>query len=431
MLLNFSNQTLDFSIDAPPSKSLYHRELIVRFLFGDTAHLEPLEDDSDDVLATKACLKAMLNARAGSKSGEVILPCNESGSTLRFMIPVAAAYLLGISPIPGLRLIFETQGRLYDRPIKELADALLQHGIIIEKNDNSRTIEVYGRMTPGEYIIGGSVSSQYISGLLMALSIFDEACSVIVMGEIKSIHYIELTQEVLKKYGAPVRLSENTYFPSVWDAEEAKALLGDLNTMDFSVEGDWSNGAFLLCLKEFTGISVGNLNPDSGQGDVMILKFLESVNAAKARLRAASEDAENTPLTEESFWDCNDIPDIAPYMAITSAFIFRKATFTGIERLHIKESDRVKAVREQLTAIGIKTEETENTLTVYGAPIAEIRKNTGATIRLSSYHDHRMAMCAILTGAALKKNIELDDPDCLKKSFPQLLTIISDLAKTE
>jgi len=419
MLLNFSNQTLDFSIDAPPSKSLYHRELIVRFLFGDTAHLEPLEDDSDDVLATKACLKAMLSARAGSKSGEVLLPCNESGSTLRFMIPVAAAYLLGINPIPGLRLIFETKGRLYDRPIKELSDALLQHGIVIEKNDGNRTIEVYGRMTPGEYIIGGSVSSQYISGLLMALSIFDEACSVIVLGEIKSIHYIELTQEVLKKYGAPVRLSENTYFPTVWDAAEAKALLGDLNTLDFSVEGDWSNGAFLLCLKEFTGISVENLNPDSGQGDVMILKFLEAVNHAK-----------NKPeLTEDTFWDCNDIPDIAPYMAITSAFFFRHATFAGIERLHIKESDRVKAVREQLDVIGIKTEETENTLTVYGAPLEELRKNTASPISLSSFHDHRMAMCAILIGAALKKDVELDDPDCLKKSFPQFLTILSNLAK--
>ena len=429
MLLNFENNTLDFSIDAPPSKSLYHRELIVRFLFGDTAHLEPLEDDSDDVLATKACLKAMLSARAGSKSGEIILPCNESGSTLRFMIPVAAAYLLGINPIPGLRLIFETQGRLYDRPIKELSDALLQHGIIIEKNDNNRTIEVYGRMTPGEYIIGGSVSSQYISGLLMALSIFDEACSVIVMGEIKSIHYIELTQTVLEKYGAPVRLSENTYFPSVWDAAEAKALLGDLNTLDFSVEGDWSNGAFLLCLKEFTDISVGNLNPDSGQGDVMILKFLEAVSLAKNKLEQAS--AGSAGLTEDTFWDCNDIPDIAPYMAVTSAFFFRHATFAGIERLHIKESDRVKAVREQLAAIGIKTEETENTLTVYGAPLSEISQKAVSPIKLSSYHDHRMAMCAILIGAALKKDVELDDPDCLKKSFPQLLTIISELAKTE
>ena len=253
----------------------------------------------------------------------------------------------------------------------------------------------------------------------MALSIFDEACSVIVLGEIKSIHYIELTQEVLKKYGAPVRLSENTYFPTVWDAAEAKALLGDLNTLDFSVEGDWSNGAFLLCLKEFTGISVGNLNPDSGQGDVMILKFLEAVNYAK-----------NKPeLTEDTFWDCNDIPDIAPYMAITSAFFFRHATFAGIERLHIKESDRVKAVREQLDAIGIKTEETENTLTVYGVPLEELRKNTASPISLSSFHDHRMAMCAILIGAALKKDVELDDPDCLKKSFPQLLTILSNLAK--
>ena len=91
----------------------------------------------------------------------------------------------------------------------------------------------------------------------------------------------------------------------------------------------------------------------------------------------------------------------------------------------------MKAVREQLAAIGIKTEETENTLTVYGAPLSEISQRTASPVKLSSYHDHRMAMCAILIGAALKKNIELDDPDCLKKSFPQLLAIISELAKAE
>lgn len=410
------NKKLDFTIEAPASKSIYHRELIVRFLSGDRANIADKDGDNEDVLATKACLRALTDQNAE----RVILPCNESGSTIRFMIPVATAFLLREGLNSNTKeLVFTTKGRLFDRPVKELADALSPMGITITKEDSDRSIHVSGKLKGGDFTIDGSVSSQYISGLLMALSIFDEACSVIVLGEIKSIHYIELTQEVLKKYGAPVRLSENTYFPTVWDAAEAKALLGDLNTLDFSVEGDWSNGAFLLCLKEFTGISVGNLNPDSGQGDVMILKFLEAVNHAK-----------NKPeLTEDTFWDCNDIPDIAPYMAITSAFFFRHATFAGIERLHIKESDRVKAVREQLDVIGIKTEETENTLTVYGAPLEELRKNTASPISLSSFHDHRMAMCAILIGAALKKDVELDDPDCLKKSFPQLLTILSNLAK--
>ena len=456
MIISCKNTALNFEIQAPPSKSIYHRELIVRFLLGDSKYLSPVNGDNDDVLATKAVLSAIHEAMSSASDSDVILPCNESGSTLRFMIPVASALLLGKGrsdnghSINGRsdnrKLIFTTKGRLFDRPLDELKDAMAPHGISIEKNPEDRTIIVTGTMTPGEYTIDGSVSSQYISGLIMALTLFTEESIINVTGEIKSVPYIELTQQVLEKYSCPAERNGNTYHPypggypvhsnkaetsphpDSFDASphpdsfDAASLLSS-----FKVEGDWSNGAFLLCLSEFSDIRVTNLNPDSKQGDKAILKYLDMVH----KCRAAKND--DTSSYKSITLDCSDIPDITPYMAVTAPFVFDKAVFTGISRLRIKESDRAAAVCAQLSAVGINTEETEDTLTVYGASYsttnasandsAENSTKKEQPIRLSSYHDHRMAMCAILLMVILKVDIEIDDIDCVKKSFPELLNL--------
>ena len=398
------NKNLDFTIEAPASKSIYHRELIVRFLSGDTGNLTNKEGDNEDILATRGCLRALEDAM-NSNHDIAILPCNESGSTIRFMIPVAAAYLLREGHDTGIKeLVFTTKGRLFDRPVKELADALSPMGITITKNETDRSIHVTGCLKAGDFTIDGSVSSQYISGLLMALPLFDTPCTIHVTGECKSVHYIELTLDVLSKYGCNADFKESTYYPKTngYCSEEGNEALN----APFKVEGDWSNGAFLLCLKEWSNITVTNLNPDSRQGDRAITEYLKLVQDKNAH--------------PEVTWDCTDTPDIAPYMAIVAPFSFGKTTFTGIGRLRIKESDRVRAVREQLSAVGIKTEETENSLTVY-----EYESPRGdelpKPLKLSSYHDHRMAMCAILLAVILKTEAEIDDVECLKKSFPEFL----------
>ena len=398
MIISCKNKNTDFTIQAPPSKSVYHRELIVRFLSGDTKCLAANEEDNNDIQATKACLRALDEARKNGPK-EVILPCKESGSTIRFLIPVAAAYLLGENACSE-KLIFQTEGRLFDRPFKELADALAPHGIKIDKEESTRSILVTGHMTAGKYVIDGSVSSQYISGLLMALPIFSKQCEIEVTGEMKSVGYIGLTLDALAKYDMPVTQNGNVFVPAFGGYK------GDVSG-DFQVEGDWSNGAFLLCLKEWSKIKVEGLNMNSKQGDKAILSFLEY----------AKKDLITPP---DATWDCSDTPDIAPYMAIVAAFFFSKITLIGIGRLRIKESDRVKAVREQLAAIGVRTEETEDTLTIY-----EYDEWTGEEpIKLSSYNDHRMAMCAVLIAMILKKDVELDNLECLDKSFPEFREIV-------
>ena len=397
MIVSCADRKLDMVIKAPPSKSIYHRELIVRFLLGDRDHLEALPDDSEDVIATKGCLRALAVAKPGK---DVILPCNESGSTLRFMIPVASAYLLREDRDQGCRIIAETKGRLYDRPVEELEAALLPHGIKIERDDDTRSIRITGTMTSGEYVIDGSVSSQYISGLLMALPLMLHNSSVRVTGQMKSIHYIDLTRDVLTKYGCDIPLEDGVF--TITSRGYDKEL-----TSGFEVEGDWSNGAFLLCMSRWSDITVEGLDPASRQGDRAIVDFLNY--------------ADDPDHRASGVWDCTDTPDIAPYMAVVSAFLFDKMTLTGIGRLRIKESDRVTAVRQQLDAIGVKTSEDEDTLTVYGYDAAD---DNDRPIRLSSYHDHRMAMCAILIAVILKEEVDIDDVDCLNKSFPQLRSII-------
>ena len=399
MLISGKKWDREIEIDAPPSKSIYHRELIVRFLCGDRYNLDESEGDNDDIIATKSCLRAL---RDIYEEEDVVLDCNESGSTLRFMIPVAATYVFAKGG--RNRLIFRTAGRLFDRPIGELYEALKPHGIMIEKSESDRSFIVTlasdaTSMTAGEYVIDGSVSSQYISGLLMALTLFEEEAVVRVTGELKSVHYIELTEAVLKKYGAEVRKNDQIYYP-VAGGYKKEAIE---KYPDLKVEGDWSNGAFLLCLERFSKIRVNNLNTDSLQGDRAILDYFRCLEEGK-----------------DLSFQCNDIPDIVPYMAIVAPFTVDKMTFNGIGRLRIKESDRVKAIREQLAAIGVLTEETEDSLTVYRY---EGKIPYDGTISLSSYHDHRMAMCAILIAVILKTEVELDDLECVKKSFPQLLDI--------
>ena len=395
MKISGKGRRLNFTIDAPPSKSVYHRELICRFLSGDTKCLADDPNDNNDIKATKSCLKSLFDARDASASEAVLHP-GESGSTIRFLIPVAAAFLLGENKCSE-RVVFKTEGRLFDRPFEELADAMKPHGISIDKEEATRSIIVTGTMTPGKYVIDGSVSSQYISGLLMALPLFSSESTIEVTGQMKSVHYIELTLDALNKYSTPAAWEGNVFTPSFGGYK------GDISG-DFKVEGDWSNGAFLLCLKKWSDIEVKNLDLNSRQGDKAIVDFLHF-----------AEEKHSGNVT----WDCTDTPDIAPYMAVVAPFLFDEITLTGIGRLRIKESDRVMAVREQLSAVGVKTAETEDTLTVY-----KYEGTSPEVVSLSSYNDHRMAMCAILIAVILQTEVELDNTECLNKSFPEFQEII-------
>ncbi len=402
-------KNLNLDIKAPLSKSVYHRELIVNFILGARGdYLNDSTDDNDDIRATKSCLRSLED----TDSDTLILNCNESGSTLRFMIPVA----LAVKSSANKKLIFRTRGRLIERPIKELADCLAPFGVTIAKNVSANEIEVTGNIGPGKYVIDGSVSSQYISGLLMALSKFDEGSEIEVTGGIASVHYIELTVAALGKYGINIEREGDTYkVPSVVQLPVPDG--------KFEVEGDWSNGAFLLCLGSLIrggSAKVTGLNMESVQGDRAIMQFLKlaGISHIVEGNNIFVQDSLINPIRPSIEMDCSDIPDIVPYMAVTGAFRAYKTVLKGIRRLRIKESDRAAAITQMLSELGGNVTLEEDTITI------EYIDKVPDRIVLTSSGDHRMAMAAVLCAAATGKEIELDDIDCLNKSFPEFREVV-------
>ena len=408
--MKISCRNLNLDIKAPLSKSVYHRELIVNCILGARGDfLNESPDDNDDIRATKACLRALEERDAET----VILNCNESGSTLRFMIPVA----LAVKSDANKTLVFKTKGRLIDRPIEELSDCLKPFGVVISKDKENNEITVTGSIEPGRYVIDGSVSSQYISGLLMALSSFDKESSVEVTGGIASVHYIELTVAALAKYGINVERDGDTF--------KVPGKTSDIAVPDgnFEVEGDWSNGAFLLCLGSLIhggSAKVSGLNMESVQGDREIMHFLRlaGITFLAEGDTIFVQDSRINSVRKLLEMDCSDIPDIVPYMAVLGAFRAEKTVLKGIKRLRIKESDRAKAITDMLAAIGANVTLEEDTITI------EYINKVASDIVLTSSGDHRMAMAAVLCAAATGKDIELDNIDCLDKSFPEFRKVL-------
>ena len=410
--MKISIRNINLDIKAPPSKSVCHRELIVNFILGARGdYLEDCAGDNDDIRATKTCLRTLTD----TDSETLVLNCYESGSTLRFLIPVA----LAMKDPKVKTLIFKTRGRLIDRPVKELADCLAPFGVEITKDKEANEITVTGNIEPGKYVIDGSVSSQYISGLLMALSGFGSSSSVEVTGGIASVHYIDLTVSALAKYGINITREGDMY--------TVPGITSDIKAPDgkFEVEGDWSNGAFLICLGsliENGSAKVSGLNTESVQGDIAILKFLKLANISHVTEgdTVFVQDSLRNSVREKIEMDCSDIPDIVPYMAVTGAFRAQKTVLNGIKRLRIKESDRAAAITQMLKKLGGNVNLEEDTITIEYIDKQKIPD----VISLTSSGDHRMAMAACLCAAATGRDIELDDIDCLNKSFPEFRELL-------
>ena len=430
MIISCSNRTLDLDITAPISKSIAHRELIVRTfcsVFGLKGEanfdiLLPDPEDSVDIRATKECLTNLLNYKSTDK---IILPCHESGSTLRFMIPVAAAFL-AVTNASEKELVFTTEGRLIERPLDDLSECLKPHGLTITKDLEDRTVHVTGQMTPGYYTIDGSVSSQYISGLLMAVPMFETTSTIEVTGTMSSVHYIGLTIEALFKYGVRIEKQENVFRMREEDYCYREVTIPSPDNI--KVEGDWSNGAFLLCLGFLLkggSVRVRGLEMESAQGDCAILEFFEEMGLELSYegsdiIAAHPEKADIKDLVT---FNCTDIPDIVPYMAVVSAFYSNRTVLHNVNRLQIKESDRLAAIIDLLKKCGFEAfadKEDDALIILGGTP----KRDSFKPVVLNSYNDHRMAMTAILLAAGLGEDVEIDDINCIAKSFPSLIEVV-------
>lgn len=371
---------LSGSVKAIPSKSQAHRLLIcAAFADGDTELICP--DTNRDIQATQECLNALGANIVRTADGYRVHPmknvprsaeldCCESGSTLRFMLPIVGAL--------GVDAVFHMAGRLPQRPLSPLWEEMERMGCILTRPTGD-TIRCCGQLRPGEYSIDGSVSSQFVTGLLFALSLLSGESRLNLTGKIESRPYISMTQRAMEKFGissADFRISGGRSYHTP----------GKL-----TVEGDWSNGAFFLAAKALGNtVEITGLEADSPQGD-----------------RAC---AEILPLLEQNITvSAADIPDLVPILAVTAG-AKQGAVFTDIQRLRLKESDRVQSVIDMITSLGGKAEATESTLTVYPVPYS------GGTV--DSCADHRIAMSAAIAATVCTHPVTVLGGECVKKSYP-------------
>lgn len=392
------------SIFAPPSKSFAHRYVIAAFLSGKDCVIENV-GLSDDVSATLAAVTS-LGAIAKRRGGDIVVSgkrsilnatvdCAESGSTLRFLLPVAAAL--------GVNAEFTGSDRLMSRPIDDLARAINGHGAKVVGHT------VSGKLESGTYYLNASLSSQFISGMLFALSVVDGESEIILAGEKVSKGYIDITVSVLREFGVNIRETESGY-----------KIVGGYNPPErVTVEGDWSGAAFPLAVGALTGqVTVKNLKYPTLQSDGAIVDLLQKFGA-KVYVSNGEVTAAKGELSGVSDIDCENCPDIAQVICSVAAFAKGKTSLTGIERLKIKESDRIAAIINTLKTCGVKAVYDKKMLTVYGGAPKGCAFDGG--------NDHRTVMSAAVIASAANGVSTIDGAEHCAKSYPEFFEEIKRL----
>ena len=375
-------------IRAPASKSQAHRDLICAALTEHPARVENT-GDSQDLHATRECLSALLNADGGTRR----LDCGESGTTLRFLLPLAGALGVGAE--------FMLRGRLPERPIEPLARELCAHGMGIERRGNMLCCS--GVLRSGRFELPGDVSSQFISGLLMALPKLSGDSTLNITGKLQSAPYVAMTLEALRRSGISVAETDGGYCIPGGQSYDAPEVM--------TVEGDWSNAAPFLCMGAMSrsGVAVTGLDPDSVQGDRAIVRILRELGAevdvCDDRVSVRRSELRGTVI------DAAMIPDLVPALAALAAAADGETKIINAGRLRLKESDRLGGTARMLRALGADAREEGDSLIIRGRP--ELAGGTAETEA-----DHRMAMAAAAAACACCGAVTVIDPDCVNKSYP-------------
>ena len=398
MIATFQPCTLAGTVDAPPSKSMAHRYLIGAALSGKCCTLSGV-DYSEDILASMDCLRALgakitvegdqvtVDPRDFMQAEAPVLECRESGSTLRFFLPLALCL--------GKPVTLRGSRRLLERPLDIYEDLCREKGFMFCRD--AQSVTVCGKLESGDYELRGDISSQFITGLLFALVYLGNTASVRIIPPFESRSYIDLTVSALKSFGADVAFT---------DAYRIEIKAAQMRAYAGRIEGDYSNAAFLDAFNEIgADICVNNLVSDSLQGDSVYKSYFRQLSAGAPTL------------------DISDCPDLGPVLFALAA-MKHGAEFTGTDRLKAKESDRGLAMHEELQKLGGGLIFGNNTITV---PKQELQYR-GAV--LSGHNDHRivMAMSVILS----KIGGTIDGAEAIRKSYPGFFADIQKLgAKVE
>ena len=401
--VNVEPSQLNGTVAIPPSKSDVHRAIICGALSRGKCVISPV-DLSEDIKATIGCVET-LGAKVNISEGVLTIDgsemfkgnnyqifCNESGSLLRFIIPVVSAM--------GISATFTGAGRLPERPIGIYLDCLPKAGVkCTTKSGLPLTVE--GQLQSGEFEIPGNVSSQFITGLLFALPLLKEDSKIILTSPLESVAYVDITINVMKKFGVIIETTDYGYF-----------VKGNQKYIpqNYTTEGDWSNAAFFMTAAAIKGnITVTGVDKNSAQGDKEIAEILKRFGAkvefTDNGVRVQKGDLKATDI------DARQIPDLVPILAVCATFAEGTTHITGAERLRIKESDRLSAIANAINKLGGSVIEKPDGLVITG-----VKSLKGGTVQ--GVNDHRIVMAMSVATLMATDTVTITDMESIKKSFP-------------
>lgn len=421
-------------VKAPPSKSMAHRALICAALAEGRSVISGISG-SKDMEATIGCMEALgaeikrmgngndveINgiggcaaSRAAGNEALPLLDCIESGSTLRFILPIAAAL--------GAECSFTGRGKLPERPMTPLADEMKKKGIEFSPDGrDSLPFTIKGKMQPGIYEIPGNISSQYISGLIFALPLLEGDSEIHIIGNLESASYIALTLQMVRDFG--IIIEETGYGFRVPGGQAYMAC-------DTEVEGDYSNAAFWMAAAACgSDLKVTGLRADSAQGDRKAAAILESAGAVvtcgdisysalQEKINAGNGGYERLCSFEidgagmgSNDVDSRDIPDIVPILSVAATKADGVTRFLDAGRLRIKESDRLAAMADCLGRLGAAAVEGEDSLTVTGGALK-------GGCEVSGYNDHRIVMSMAIAALICEEPVVIRGAEAVAKSYP-------------
>lgn len=402
----------------PPSKSAAHRAVVCATLAAGTSHIGNVEF-SQDILATLGAAQ-QLGAKVERGEHELTITgrgnadgfatitrpvfCNESGSTLRFILPLFS--------LTAQKVRFTGAGRLMQRPQEIYAQLFERQGLRFEQNEQGITI--FGRLCPGTFTLPGNVSSQFISGLLFALPLLDGDSTLHLIPPVESRSYIDMTRAVQAAFGVTSR----------WLDETTLALPGrqHYRPCDYDVEGDYSQAAFPAVLGAVCGgVTVTGLSPDTLQGDAVILNILHRCGAQFTR-EGDTVTFAKAPLHGVDI-DLADCPDLGPVLMVLGLLCEGTTVIRNAERLRLKESDRIAAMEAELRACGGVLESEGGTITVHGCA-EHLHAPEGI---LHGHNDHRVVMSLAVLSAAAGLPLTVDDAEAIQKSWPNFFAAIRPL----
>ncbi len=418
MDMTFLPASLKGAAAAPASKSEAHRRMICAGLTRGATTLTGFMD-SADMAATARCLKALGAAIAKAEDQLTVegyakkhcklpvLDCGESGSTLRFFVPIALAMAKG-----G---VFRMHGRLGQRPMDVYRDLFVPRGVRWRMGvgcDGAAELTVKGELEAGHYVMPGNVSSQFVSGLMFALPLLEEDSTLTVEPPVESASYIRMTVEALTQSG--IKLEEIAPFSwHIAGNQQYQAKNGQLS-------GDYSQAAVLCCAGALGHeVTVTGLAKDTTQGDRAVLKHLEALGAKVA------EDDSGVTVTADKLtgatFDMADCPDIAPILALVCQLAEGESRLTGCGRLRLKECDRLAAAVEVLTLLGGNARAEGDSIVIQG-----VKKLKGG-VTLPDYNDHRMVMLGAVAASIAEELVVVSGVQALEKSWPEFINVYKQL----